>query len=471
MTPQSGLAVSIAAASGGAGVSPSSLSLAASRTVVCPLHDAELCRSCPALGESIPAQLARKQSRVAALLPMIDAERWRPPVASAPSRFRNKAKMAVSGTADAPVLGLAAPDGSGVDLRTCPLHMPEIEEALLAIARAITRLGLEPYSIAQRRGELKHVLLTASPDGDLMLRWVLRSTKRLADLRADVPVLQSELPQLAVVSANIQPIHQAIIEGPEEHVLTEESSLLMRLQLDATGSSRDLPLYLPTRSFFQTNTGVAEKLYATAASWLSQISDAERQLPAHPSSPARPGMAFQPIASGSPALTSAHSSSSEARTSQASAAPSAQPMIIWDLFCGVGGFALALAGPGRRVVGVELSEAAIEGAQASARLMHLSDEDAHFEAGDARALDPTQSAHLPRPDVLVVNPPRRGIGELADAIESSGVSRVLYSSCNPASLARDLEAMASYCVDQAQLFDMFPHTDHAEVLVDLRRIT
>lgn len=429
MTPQSGLAVSIAAASGGAGVSPSSLSLAASRTVVCPLHDAELCRSCPALGEPIPAQLTRKQSRVAALLPMIDAERWRPPVASAPSRFRNKAKMAVSGSAEAPVLGLAAPDGSGVDLRTCPLHMPEIEEALPAVARAITRLGLEPYSIAQRRGELKHVLLTASPDGDLMLRWVLRSTKRLADLRADVPVLQSELPQLAVVSANIQPIHQAIIEGPEEHVLTEESSLLMRLQLDATGSSRDLPLYLPTRSFFQTNTSVAEQLYATASRWL------------------------------------------EGQAPQAGVATSASPTVVWDLFCGVGGFALALAGPGRRVVGVELSEAAIEGAQASARLMHLSDEDAHFEAGDARALDPTQSAHLPRPDVLVVNPPRRGIGELADTIESSGISRVLYSSCNPASLARDLEAMASYCVDQAQLFDMFPHTDHAEVLVDLRRIT
>jgi len=72
------------------------------------------------------------------------------------------------------------------------------------------------------------------------------------------------------------------------------------------------------------------------------------------------------------------------------------------------------------------------------------------------------------PDLLVVNPPRRGIGaELAGRIDNSGVGRMLYSSCNPVSLAADLEAMPSLRVRRAQLFDMFPHTDHAEVLVEL----
>jgi len=74
------------------------------------------------------------------------------------------------------------------------------------------------------------------------------------------------------------------------------------------------------------------------------------------------------------------------------------------------------------------------------------------------------------PDLLVVNPPRRGIGaELAGRIEASGVRRVLYSSCNPQSLARDLGAMPSLGARRARLFDMFPHTDHAEVLVELVR--
>ncbi|WP_257210473.1 methyltransferase domain-containing protein [Actinomyces ruminis] len=368
----------------------------------------------------LPAQLARKQARIAALLSAganpIPAGVWESPAASAPQRFRNKAKMVVAGTAPDPILGILGPGGHGVDLRTCPLHVPEIEAALPVLARTITALGLTPYDVSARRGELKHVLVTASPDGDLMVRFVLRSRRHMADLRAALPVLQRELPTLAVLSANIQPVHQAIIEGPEEVVLTADDRLLMRLRLPTPGT-RELPLYLPTRSFFQTNTAIAEQLYATARDW------ADAAL----SGPAR----------------------------------------VWDLFCGVGGFALALAGPSRSVLGVEVSASAIDGARASARLMRLPEERVRFEAGDAAVLDPGAGA---MPDLLVVNPPRRGIGaELAARIEASGVERVLYSSCNPESLAKDLEQMPSLRVQRARLFDMFPHTDHAEVLVSLRR--
>ena len=149
----------------------------------------------------------------------------------------------------------------------------------------------------------------------------------------------------------------------------------------------------------------------------------------------------------------------------------AVPLHLWDLFCGVGGFALALASHpalhGAQVRGVELSASAIHGAQASARLMGLDPRRVWFEAGDARVLDP-RSGDVP--DLLVVNPPRRGIGpDLAQRIEASGVRRVLYSSCNPSSLVSDLAAMPSLRVRRARLFDMFPHTGHAEVLVELGR--
>jgi len=80
------------------------------------------------------------------------------------------------------------------------------------------------------------------------------------------------------------------------------------------------------------------------------------------------------------------------------------------------------------------------------------------------------AAGAQRPDLLVVNPPRRGIGEqLATRIEASGVERVLYSSCNPRTLATDLAHLPSMRVVRSRLFDMFPHTDHAEVLVELVR--
>ena len=406
------------------------------------------------MGVALADQLAAKQGAVAQRLgPHVPDGAWEPPVASAPLRFRGKAKMAVSGTASAPVLGLADRWGGAVDLRSCPLHVPAIEEALPVLAGFIGEAGLEPYSIPGRRGELKHLLVTASPDGDLMVRFVLRSDRLVGRLRDGLGRLRALLPMLAVASANIQPVHQAILEGPEEIVLTEEDRLLMRLSLPgdagAPGAAAlmggaapsggrgaaargELALYLPTRSFFQTNTAVAEALYATARDW----------------------------AADAPAGTG--------------------PMRrAWDLFCGVGGFALALAGaasgeersPGPSVLGVEISASAIDGARASAALAGLSAEQARFEAGDARVLDPSAARGLGGlPDLLVVNPPRRGIGEeLAGRIEASGVARVLYSSCNPASLAADLGRMPSLRVRRARLFDMFPHTPHAEVLVELVR--
>ena len=411
------------------------MSVTAAPAASCALHDAGTCRSCPHLSLPMPDQLAAKQSRVAALLAEhVPAELWQAPAASAPTGFRNKAKMAVAGTAAHPTLGILDGAGSGVDLRTCPLHVPAIEAALPVLADLITELGLRPYDVPTRRGELKYVLVTASPDDDLMVRFVLRSRRHLERLRAALPDLHRRLPQLAVAAVNIQSVHQAVIEGPEEIVLTEEDRLLMRLRLPSPdGSSRtgrctddvELPLYLPTRSFFQTNTAVAEELYATARSWAEE------------SEPAR----------------------------------------VWDLFCGVGGFALALAAPGRRVLGVEVSAPAIDGARDAAALMGLDPDLVRFEAGDARVLDPADpdgstpgEVKAERPDLLVVNPPRRGIGEqLSTRIEASGVERVLYSSCNPRTLATDLAHLPSMRVVRARLFDMFPHTDHAEVLVELAR--
>ncbi|WP_159717358.1 methyltransferase domain-containing protein [Actinomyces marmotae] len=394
------------------------------------------------MGMELPDQLAAKQGDVAQRLgARVPITAWAAPAMSEPSRFRNKAKMAVSGTVDAPILGLADRWGGAVDLRSCPLHAPAIEEALPVLAGFISWAGLEPYSILSRRGELKHLLVTASPDGDLMVRFVLRSRRLVGRLRDGLARLRGLLPTLAVASANIQPIHQAILEGDEEIVLTEEDSLLMRLSLPdgartAPGGStasapRELALYLPTRSFFQTNTAVAEALYATARDWAGDSPDG--------------------------------------------AAPARR---IWDLFCGVGGFALALAGaagqggdPGPSVLGVEISSSAIDGARASAALAGLPADRVRFEAGDARVLVPSAARELGGlPDLLVVNPPRRGIGEeLAGRIEASGVERVLYSSCNPATLAVDLERMPSLRARRARLFDMFPHTSHAEVLVELAR--
>lgn len=417
-------------------------------TVLCQLHDASLCRSCPNLDLSLAQQLQLKQSAVQATLAgQVETAAWLEPFASAPSHFRNKAKLAVSGTTHAPVLGLVDRFDNGTDLTSCPLHVNEIKAALAPLTRAITRMGLQPYSIVKRRGELKHVLITASANGQLMVRFVLRSTAQLPAIRKGAPRLQSELPGLRVLSVNIQPRPAAILEGEREIILSQDSTLDMPLYLPELGADgvvvnnkkSVLPLVLPPQSFFQTNSDVAAGLYAQARAWARDYAGGQAG-----------------ALTGEPGAGRAHSDATQSSQS------------IWDLYCGVGGFALALAQPGAQVLGVEVSAPAIDGARAAAAQLGLTSPQVRFEAGDASVLDASGQVYgHDKPDLLVVNPPRRGIGELAASIEDSGIQRVLYSSCNPASLAKDLEVMSSYRIRRARLFDMFPHTNHAEVLVEL----
>ena len=416
--------------------------------MLCQLHDASLCRSCPNLDLPLAQQLQLKQSAVQATLAgQVETAAWLEPFASAPSHFRNKAKLAVSGTIHAPVLGLVDRFDNGTDLTSCPLHVNEIKAALAPLTRAITRMGLQPYSIVKRRGELKHVLITASANGQLMVRFVLRSTAQLPAIRKGAPRLQSELPGLRVLSVNIQPRPAAILEGEREIILSQDSTLDMPLYLPELGGDgvvvnnkkSVLPLVLPPQSFFQTNSDVAAGLYAQARAWARDYAGGQAG-----------------ALTGEPGAGRAHSDATQSSQS------------IWDLYCGVGGFALALAQPGAQVLGVEVSAPAIDGARAAAAQLSLTSPQVRFEAGDASVLDASGQVYgHDKPDLLVVNPPRRGIGELAASIEDSGIQRVLYSSCNPASLAKDLEVMSSYRVRRARLFDMFPYTNHAEVLVEL----
>lgn len=351
------------------------------------------------MGEPVPAQLAAKAARAAEAVPGV---RWLPPFSGAERGFRNKAKLAVGGTVDAPTLGILDTDRCGVDLGECPITDPRILALLPAVRRLIGRAALTPYDVPSRRGELKHVMVTVSPDSECLVRFVLRSTESLPRLSKHLPSLLEEAPGVRVVTANLLPAHAALLEGEEEIVLTAERELPMRVG--------GLRLRLGPRSFFQTNTEVAAALYAQAAAWADGAASA------------------------------------------------------WDLYCGVGGFGLALAARGTQVVGVEASAEAIGSAARAAADAGVA---ATFVADDAVAWAARQPGV---PDLVVVNPPRRGIGgDLAGWIEASGVPRALYSSCNPATLATDLARMPSLRATRARAFDMFPHTDHLEVMVLLER--
>ncbi|MCS3409296.1 23S rRNA (uracil(747)-C(5))-methyltransferase RlmC [Serratia sp. AKBS12] len=372
----------------------------------CALYTAGSCRSCQWLEKPYPQQLADKQHHLQTLLAGRQVAQWLAPAAGQQGAFRNKAKMVVSGSVERPLLGMLHRDGTPVDLCACPLYPASFAPMLTLLKTFIARAGLTPYNVARKRGELKYLLLTESTlNGEVMLRFVLRSESKLAQLRAALPWLQQRLPQATVISANIQPVHMAILEGEREIPLTERQALEERFN--------QVPLYIRPQSFFQTNPQVAADLYATARDWVQAL-----------------------------AIDS-----------------------MWDLFCGVGGFGLHCASPQTRLTGIEINAEAIACARQSAAALGL-------RQVEFQALDSTHfaTAEGEVPQLVLVNPPRRGIGQaLCDYLHRMAPDYILYSSCNAQSMAKDLAMLPDYRIERVQLFDMFPHTAHYEVLTLLVR--
>ncbi|MTC61695.1 23S rRNA (uracil(747)-C(5))-methyltransferase RlmC [Providencia rustigianii] len=367
----------------------------------CEKYLAGECHSCQWLELSPEQQLSRKQDNLQSLLPSLESSLFLTPATGPSEGFRNKAKMVVSGSVEKPIFGIINRDGIAVSLTDCPLYPAEFSPVFEQLTPFIARAGLTPYNIERKRGELKYILLTQSRQtGQFMLRFVLRSEKKIEQLINALPWLQEKLPELSVITANIQPVHMAILEGEQEIMLTEQHALREVFN--------QVPLFIRPQSFFQTNPIVAAKLYQTAREWVQELT----------------------ISS------------------------------LWDLFCGVGGFGLHCADQNIKLTGIEICAPAIECARQSAQELGL-------QKVEFQALDSTNFATSRQdiPDLVLVNPPRRGIGKnLCNYLSNMHPEYILYSSCNAQTMAEDLQQLSGYQVCKVQLFDMFPHTAHYEVL-------
>ena len=375
----------------------------------CDYYQQGICRSCTQLSIDYTQQCELKQAAVSSALMKSESMTWLPIVTSRITAFRNKAKMVVSGHWQSPILGILDRQFQAHDLVNCLLYPYELKASFEPIRNWIRQAKLMPYDVIKRQGELKYVIISIDEHTKaIMCRLVLRSTHSLVSIRQALPSLMQAIPTLAVVSANIQPLPAAIVESEEEILLSQQTVL--------THWVNGLPLHCHPRSFFQTNTQVAAALYAQAQSWIADI----------------------------------------------------QPNQLWDLFCGVGGFALHAAQVMQgQVTGIEINADAIESAQRSAQALELADR-LSFRA--LSAADFAQNSPTASPDCIIVNPPRRGLGsELCQWINGSTATHLIYSSCNPSTLAQDIEQLTAFEATKAQVFDMFPHTEHAEVLVLLVR--
>jgi 23S rRNA (uracil747-C5)-methyltransferase len=363
----------------------------------CAYFTSNICRSCEHLPTGYAEQISNKEKLLKTALPgNVNLD---PAVTSAEQGFRNKAKLIVSGTFENPVIGLI-----DREILDCPIHHPAINELIHDLIPFITEAKLDPYLISEKKGELKGLIIYHGDE--TYLRFVVRSREPLDRIKKHLPSLLQKHADLASVSVNIQPIHQAVLEGEVEILLGPRDSI--------SQSYNGVSLRLRPRAFVQTNQKVAEKLYATAASWVKEL-EIEKFL---------------------------------------------------ELFCGQGAFSFHCAGFVKEARGVEINEEAVKMANESAHdlgLNHLK-----FMSMDARkALGVIKAFH---PDLILVNPPRRGLAESVSVLTENSPQWIIYSSCDVSSLARDLKELSpQYEIKRARLFDMFPHTSHFESLVLLQR--
>lgn len=376
------------------------------------------CLSCQWLSKSYQNQINEKSTDLKRLISpfILQKTEMLAPLVSSQTAFRNKAKMVVSGSVEKPILGILRDQNdpqSAIDLSDCPLYPTAFADLFPILKDFIGRAGLVPYNIAKKKGELKYILLTQSQATQaVMIRFVLRSETKLPLIEREFALFYAKLPEHSVVSLNIQPQHAAILEGEKEIFLTENQTLAENFN--------GVPLFIRPQGFFQTNPKVAEQLYHTAQKWVQDL----------------------PISH------------------------------LWDLFCGVGGFGLHCAfalqqkNPNVALTGIEISPSAIVSATKSAEQLGL--KNVKFASLDSANFALNEQGE--KPDLVIVNPPRRGIGKaLAEYLNQLGSPYLIYSSCNAETMAKDFADLTHYQLEKVQLFDMFPHTSHYEVLTFLSR--
>jgi len=310
--------------------------------------------------------------------------------------------MAVHGTAENPLVGL--PGNVGSEILDCPLHLPNLNALLRTIKESIIRARLIPYDLPSRKGELKGIVLMANEDAsEIILRLVLRSTDSIHAINSQLEFVQAKHPSVKVITANILPRHIALVDGTEEIFLTSEKTIKV--------SYGDFSVFVGPQSFMQVSHSVASELYHYVCS-----------------------------------LTKGEHKCS----------------LLFDLFCGVGGFSFASARHSVKSIGVELSEDAILAAN-SARSINSAAQ-LTFIASDVDRFIRDYSGE--KPEIIVMNPPRRGVSTgLISDINKFRCKKLIYSSCNPETFVRDSQLLSErYTLVSVKPFDMFPFTHHLEVV-------
>ncbi len=329
-----------------------------------------------------------------------------------PYNYRNKAQFPVGKGKDGrPVIGFYAQRSHDIiDSDSCCIQS-EISNDIAGIVRAwMTEYGIEPYDEAAHTGTIRHIVTRSGfVTGEVMVCLVTlkRKIKHLDELVNRLLQIEG----MTSICLNINTEKTNRILGDE--IISVYGKPYIE---DYIGEIR---YRISPLSFYQVNPVQTEKLYGTALEYA--------------------------------ALTGNET--------------------VWDLYCGIGTISLFLARNAKNVLGVEIVPQAIVDAEVNAKINGI--DNAMFIAGASEEVCPSlahnpATMHFAKPDVIVVDPPRKGCdGKLLDTILEAKPERVVYVSCDPATLARDLKILceSEYKLERVRACDMFGMSGHVETCV------
>lgn len=379
----------------------------------CPI--AEVCGGCQIMNLDYSEQLNIKTKRVRETLKRIG--KVEAPVQETigmkePYHYRNKAQFPIGMEGNEPVMGFFKTGTHEiVNTEHCYIQHP-VNDVLTRIVKAyIKKHSITVYNEKSRKGLLRHMVSRVSYEtGEVMVIFVING-KELPQKEELINALKSEVKNLKTVVLNVNTKNTNVIFGEKTRTLYGEGYIIDKL--------KDLSFYISPRSFFQVNPTQTEVLYDKALEFANLNKE----------------------------------------------------QTVFDLYCGIGSITLFLAKQAKKVYGIEIVPEAIEDAKKNAKLNDL--QNTEFIRGAAEKEVPKLYEKGITADVVVIDPPRKGCEEkVLETMVKMDPERIVYVSCNPSTLARDLAYLEEngYKTREVQPVDLFPHTSHVEVVCLLTRI-
>ena len=331
-------------------------------------------------------------------------------------RYRNKVQFPVGVDKNgAPCIGFyAGRTHRIVPCPDCKLQPGVLNEIGNALCAFFAQQGIRPYDEQSGKGLVRHIFLRRGAHSGQIMVCLVCTRAKLPHAEQLCTALREQFPAISTILLNVNAKNTNVILGGENHILYGPGYIEDTLC--------GVPVRLGPLSFYQVNTLAAERLYGVAAQYAQLTPDDT----------------------------------------------------LLDLYCGMGTIGLSMADQCRELIGVEIVPEAIESAKANAaRMGETVAAKSRFFCADAGQAATQLAAEGLHPDIVMLDPPRKGCDEATlSAVVRMAPRRVVYVSCNPATAARDAAWLEKngYHAEKVQPVDLFPRTKHVEAVLLLTKL-